>query len=196
MSVKAAAAWIISLVLPWTAEAKAFIEPFVGIAKLEFELENEFNDSVTQVVANGFFLGARAGFTFSKKYFLGGEYYQAGPFQFPDSDNEAKLTNRMFGFVLGADFKDIRISASYYPKDTFDSDQTSGTEAEIESQNVNAVRVGLGLPISNNRFRANFDVIFHMFEEEETDDVFFSSISKFTGQTAQVSLSFPFELAR
>ena len=176
------------ILLAGSASAEPFIEPFIGIAKLELRLEDknaapDTNPVLAESVANGFFLGMRFGWIFGSKYFAGAEYYQGGPFK----DLEAfdtKTTNRMFGFVIGVDFKDVRISATYYNADIFDVDTATASD-----QSNTGIRVGLGLPISNNRFRANFDVIIHQFAEASL-----VAGTEKTGQTAQVSLSFPFGL--
>ena len=182
---------LVFLLFSISANAEPFLEPFIGMAKLEIRFEDEnaapgTNPIVGESIANGFFLGGRGGWVFSGKYFLGVEYYQAGPFKDLESF-ETKTNNRMLGFVVGVDFKDVRISATYYTVDVFDLDTGTTTTDETNT----GYRIGLGLPISNNRFRANFDVIIHQFA---TNSV--SPNIKQTAQTAQVSLSFPFGLAR
>lgn len=191
-------AFLVSLLYGTRSHALTpFLEPYVGISKLEATQTTTFgsdgSESKNQVVNNGFHLGVRLGCFLGKEYNVFGEYFQGGPYSSVDvvsfsGSSEDKTSNRMFGAGLGANFDVLSISAAFFFKNILDSDGTTSGDLENEK----AARVGISLPVSSKKFvRANLDVFIHFLEDDES--VSGSNTTKISVQTTAVSLSFPFD---
>lgn len=132
-----------------------FLEPYVGVSKLE--LQNTVNEVAS--VANNFSLGVKGGFNFGTQYFMGGDYHTGGPYKFGRNFSQAEWNHRMLGLGLGVDYRAIRFWAGYYPTNRFD-DTINNT-----SYRGSATKFGFGLQLGGTQLRANIEVINHTFSE-------------------------------
>ena len=152
--------------------------------------------SIENDAGRGFHLGIRGGLSFSKKYFVGLEYLTGGPYDMEFGSSTASITkaevkNGAFGILIGADFQQIRISATYFFDNEVEIEETSSGGFESENElDGSGVRIGFGLPVSKN-LRANLDLMIH----DVDDAVASNSVTRdYDVQTAMVSISIPWEL--
>jgi hypothetical protein len=165
------------------AKPQIFIEPYVGIAKIELDIDSSGIGTLKEV-ANGFFVGSKAGLTFAKTFFIGGDYHTSGPFKFGKLFNEAEWTQKMMGIGMGLDYKVIRFWAGYYPKNQFD-DSTGPTYTG------SAIKVGFGL-LAAQKLRANLDLVFFNTNKAEENGMS-SEIKGLKVVSTHVSISIPLE---
>ena len=170
------------------AKVAFFLEPYIGVS--QFVQKQELSNFTATDVANGFHLGVRGGLHLGKVWFLGGEYFRAGPYTFEDDffgATSSENTNILIGAVLGGDFDIIRISASYFPD--YSMTESGGSSTLTGS----AYRIGFGLKVGK-KIRANLDYFIHTLDTQEFASGTESTLStEIKGETAAASVSFPFE---
>lgn len=155
-----------------------FFEPYVGLSKMEARIGSALD------VADGFYLGAKAGLNVSKKFFLGIDYQTAGPYKFHEPLDFTEWNLKMLGAGIGLDYRIIRFWLGGY----FDANiEHSESSATLEGQ---AVKVGFGLVVSR-LLRANLEYIIFDIKKIKTGS---SSVEneQFAAKATQVSISLPF----
>ncbi len=171
-------AFVLLILFASPAQANSlFVEPYVGIAKLEVRQD------LLVDVADGFFLGAKAGYRF-KHFFFGGDYQTGGPFKFGAPLEQAEWDQKMLGFGIGADYKVARFWFGYYLDGEF-SDSINNYKIETQSY-----KIGVALFVSKH-IRASLDFIFYDVKKYESFGIELTNPG-FSMESAHVSLSLPF----
>ena len=95
----------------------------------------------------------------------------------------------MLGATDGAEFGLVRFSAAYFP----DVDLVFSGNSSSSTTKGTGFRAGIGLAVGK-KIRANFDLFFQtMTQQELTNGTTVDLTNKIQGETAAVSVSFPFE---
>ena len=163
-----------------SAQAKLFLEPYVGLAKQEVHIADLVD------IADSYALGVKVGLTFNNKFYVGGDYLQAGPYKYGPLLNDEELTHSMFGAGFGADYKIIRFWLGYY----FDNEIT--VTKSCANLTGTAIKAGFGL-VDSNKIRANLELVFHDITELNQLG-FVSNIDNLKIVTTMVTVSFPINM--
>ncbi|MCB0408440.1 MAG: hypothetical protein KDD34_09565, partial [Bdellovibrionales bacterium] len=136
-------------------------------------------------VANDFHLCSKLGLNLGKRFFLGGDYYTAGPYNFHEPLNNTEWNTKMIGGGIGVDYNVIGFWIGYYP---FDKNEDSLSGGIIKGS---AIKGEFGLKISKN-IRANLGLIFHNLNEIEYNGTTIP-IEGYAAESANVSISAPID---
>lgn len=164
-----------------SANAKVFVEPYVGLVKLQVKVQSTgYYD-----ISDGFFLGAKAGFALNQKIHIGADYQTGGPYKWGPLLADSEWNHKMFGFGLGMDYRVVRFWAGYYIDQTFE-DRVAGTFTGT------AYKLGFGISMSS-KIRCNLELITYNIDKVEFEG-YSAPFSGYSISSANVSISIPLAL--
>ncbi len=124
-------------------------EPYVGLAKTQVRQ----NDTKYFDVADGFYLGAKASYKYSEKYFIGVDYHRGGPFKFGPLLGNSEWTHNMLGGGLTINYSIARYWLGYYWSNSY-TDNTNSV-----SYTGTGIKVAIGFSVSS-KLSCNFELLY------------------------------------